>query len=303
MFVSMNKQLRYGLVAVAAIGIAAALIHPEWLTRIAPSSGKVRVTASFYPVAEFARQVGGDKVDVSTLVKPGVEPHDYDPTPQDLKGLYSSRLFVYNGAGLEKWLDRVKPDLKDNNVATVDASTGIELRPMDPHIWLDPVLAQKEVDNISAGLQKVDPSNASYYQARAKDYKTQLATLDSSYRSGLAQCTRHDIVTSHQAFGYLGSRYGLDVLAISGLSPDEEPTPQQLGDAATFAREHQVKYIFFETLVSPKLSETLAKEVGAQTLVFNPLEGLTDDEIAAGDNYVTVQQENLKNLRIALDCK
>jgi zinc transport system substrate-binding protein len=306
----MNRKVIFVISLVAAVGLAAwALARSGKLA--ANDVDKIKVTASFYPMAEFARQVGGDKVAVTTLVKPGVEPHDYEPAPQDLVGLYQSKLFVYNGAGLEKWVDRIQPDLKSNNVTQVKASEGFTLKDgtgedagaPDPHVWMDPVLASREVDAIEAGLVKVDPMNAPYYRANAKAYKAKLSNLDKSFKTDLAKCTQNQIVTSHDAFEYLGERYGLRVLSISGLSPDEEPTPQKLAEVAQIARANNVHYIFFEELVSPKLSETIANEVGAKTIVFSPLEGLTTEEIDKGENYVTVQQGNLNNLRTALDCK
>jgi zinc transport system substrate-binding protein len=165
------------------------------------------------------------------------------------------------------------------------------------------VLAGKQADNIAAGMAKADPNNAEAYKANAAEYKRKLLVLDGDFRTGLAQCARRDIVTSHQAFAYLGGRYGLEVKPISGISPDEEPSPQKLAEVAQFVRVNRVKFIFFETLASPKLSETIARETGAKTIVFNPLEGLSDAEMAQGKNYLSVQRENLENLRIALDCK
>ncbi|MHB1464867.1 MAG: metal ABC transporter solute-binding protein, Zn/Mn family, partial [Thermoleophilia bacterium] len=172
----------------------------------------------------------------------------------------------------------------------------------DPHVWLDPVLAQREVDNIRDGLIRADPKDRSVYEQNAAAYNQKLAGLDGAFRSGLASCARRDIVTSHQAFTYLGKRYGLDVMAISGLSPDEEPPPQKLAEVAQFARQHNIHYIFFERLVNPKLSQTIATEVGAQTLVFDPLEGLTQQEAGRGEDYLSVQRENLANLRRAMEC-
>ncbi len=280
--------------------------------------GKIRVTASFYPMAEFARQVGGDRVQVTTLISPGVEPHDYDPTPRDVAGIHQSRLFIFNGAGFEPWASRIEQDLASGGVIVVDASAGIDLltkdpgsgtgggtnsySAFDPHVWLDPVLAQRQVDNIRDGLIEADPGNRETYEANAAAFKERLSRLDAEFRAGLADCARMDIVTSHQAFRYLGRRYGLNVVTISGLSPDEEPSPQKLAEVAQFARERGVEYIFFETLVSPRLSETIAREVGARSLVFNPLEGLTEEETAAGKDYITVQEANLANLRQALGC-
>jgi zinc transport system substrate-binding protein len=282
-----------------------------------PLADKVRVTASFYSMAEFARQVGGDKVEVSTLVAPGVEPHDYDPTPQDIAGVHESRVFIYNGAGLEPWADKIGDELRSNGVVVVDASDGLSLMSkdaaeagessagssnFDPHVWLDPVLAGQEADRIKEGLIQADPQNRDAYEANAASFKGRLDELDDAYRNYLAGCSRRDIVVSHQAFKYLASRYNLNVVAISGLSPDEEPSPQKLAEVAEFARAGDVHFIFFETLVSPRLSDTIASEVGARTLVFNPLEGLTDEEIARGEDYLSVQRENLENLRTALDC-
>lgn len=306
-----------GIIAVVVLGAVLRATRVD--NSGSPTAGeKVRVTASFYPMAEFARQVGGDKVEVSTLISPGVEPHDYDPTPQDIAGVHKSRLFIYNGAGLEPWADRIGDDLASGGVVVVNASAGLDLMTkdagtdggssgnnstFDPHVWLDPVLAGREVDNIKAGLIEADPQNQDFYENNANAYKDKLADLDKAYRGGLANCGRRDIVSSHQAFKYLAARYGLDVMAISGLSPDEEPSPQKLAEVAQFARDHGVRYIFFETLVSPKLSETIASEVGAMTLVFNPLEGLTEEEISQGKDYLSVQRDNIANLRIALDCK
>jgi zinc transport system substrate-binding protein len=268
-------------------------------------------------MAEFARQVGGDKIDVTTLISPGTEPHDYDPTPQDMAGVHDAKVFIYNGAGLEPWAEKIRDELSDSGVVVVNASEGIVLLGKatgsgeqaaaggawaDPHVWLDPELAALQVDNIRDGLIEADPEDRGYYDANAEAFKARLSELDAAYRAGLADCATRQIVTSHQAFRYLAARYGLDVVSVSGLSPDEEPSPQKLAEVARFASENGVKYIFFETLVNPRLSNTIAREVGAETLVFNPLEGLTADEEARGEDYLSVQRKNLENLRLALGC-
>lgn len=312
-----KKTIGAGLVIIAAVGLGV-ILTIVIADENGPATGRLAVTATFYPMAEFARQVGGDRVDVSTLVSAGVEPHDYDPTPQDIAGVHKSAVFIYNDAGLEPWVGRIQDELEGEGVVVVDASQGIELMtkgageetgdsagvtPYDPHIWLDPVLAAKQVDNIRDGLIEADPESRDYYQANADAFKERLAGLDDAYRLGLADCARRQIITSHQAFRYLASRYDIDVIAISGLSPDEEPSPQKLAEVARFARQYDVRYIFFETLASPRLSDTIAGEVGAGTLVFNPLEGLTGEDIAQGKDYISVQEDNLENLRLALDCK
>ncbi|MHB8142221.1 MAG: metal ABC transporter substrate-binding protein [Thermoleophilia bacterium] len=306
----MKRRLFWLLLGLLAVLVACMALGLGPFGRLGTSpapAGKVRVTASFYTMAEFARQVGGDRVDVTTMIPAGVEPHEFLPTTQDIAGAYKSQVFVYNGAGLEPWADKISGDLGAGGVVVVNASDGIDLMAgegsaYDPHVWLDPVLAQREVDNIRDGLIRADPKDRSVYEQNAAAYNQKLAALDGAFRSGLASCARRDIVTSHQAFTYLGKRYGLDVMAISGLSPDEEPPPQKLAEVAQFARQHNIHYIFFERLVNPKLSQTIATEVGAQTLVFDPLEGLTQQEAGRGEDYLSVQRENLANLRRAMEC-
>lgn len=303
-----TKQLLAGLALLATVTVVGLLAVPR-----AATPRTLQITASFYPMAEFARQVAGNRATVHTLIGPGVEPHDYEPTPKDIAQIYKSSVLVYNGAGLEPWITKIGKEAQANGVTLAETSKGINLlakdpaaegnSPTDPHIWMDPVLAIQQVASIKAALVKADPAGRPTYEANAASYTKQLEQLDTQFRNGLAQCQLRDIVTSHQAFAYLAQRYNLRALAISGLSPDDEPSPQELAAAANFAQSHRITHIFFETLVSPKLSQTIAKEVGAQTIVFNPLEGLTQDEIKSGKNYLTVQQANLQALQIALHCK
>lgn len=277
-------------------------------------SNKVQITTSFFPMAEFAKEIGGDKVKVTNLTPAGVEPHDFELTPQDIVTTQKSQLFIYNGAGFEAWVEKALPDLENSQTITIDSSKGINLLAgredehhheslYDPHIWLNPVLAQQQVDNILSGMIKADPDNKTYYETNAKAYKQKLSALDQEFKSGLTSCQNRTVITSHNAFGYLAQKYNFDVLPISGISPDEEPSPKRLAEIADFAKANNVKYIFFETLVSPRLSQTIASEIGAQTMVFNPLEGLTDEETLAGEGYLSIQRENLVNLKTAMNCK
>jgi zinc transport system substrate-binding protein len=288
------------------------------------------VVASFYPLYEFARQVGGDAVDVTVLVPPGIEPHDWEPAPQDVARLEQARIFVYNGGGFEPWADRLLANVAGKGPLAVVATQGIDLlradlpghdsrrhgksgprardrgagaaTEQDSHVWLDPVLARKQVENIRAGLATADPDNAERYSANARAFDTRLAELNDRYERGLAQCKRREIVVAHASFAYPARRYRLTQVPVMGLSPNSEPSPAQLAQIVRFARRHGVAFIFFETLVSPKLAETLAREIGARTLVLNPIEGLTRADQAAGRGYLDLMEENLKNLRTALDC-
>lgn len=273
-------------------------------------SNKIQVVASFYPLYFFSQQIGGEMADVSNVVPAGAEPHDYEPTSQDMAKMENSKLIILNGGGLEAWSENIQKNININNTTiitvgdqlitqqvTQDGQTG-----MDPHIWLAPQLAEKMVDRIAQGFEQADSANRDYYLSNARQLKDKLASLDQAYKQGLSHCAERNIITSHAAFGYLAKTYGLNQISIAGLSPDAEPSSRQLAEIVKFARDNNVKYIFFESLVSPKLSQTIATEVGAKTLVLNTIEGLSDEELAQGKNYLSTMRDNLSNLQIALQC-
>lgn len=268
------------------------------------TTNQIRISTSFYPLYYFASRIGGEKTDVFNLTPSGAEPHDYELTTNDITTIESSDLLIINGGGLEPWKNNILANIKDSRVRVVDTGEGIitDQPSVDPHIWLDPQLASQQVDRITKALVEADGKNAKYYSSNAQALKSELITLDREFESKLKQCKDRTIVTSHAAYGYVASRYQLTQVAISGLTPDEEPSPRQLAKIADFAKSHKVRYIFFETLVSPRLAETVATEIGAQTVVYNPLEGISDEDQKAGHNYFTVQRENLSNLQLALSC-
>ena len=272
---------------------------------------RLTVMTSFYPLYFFASQIAGDKATVYSITPAGAEPHDYEPTAQDIARIEDSKLLILNGGKLEAWGDTIRDTLKGTQTAVLSVGDVFTDRNvianeaiiLDPHVWLDPLLAKKEADAIAKELARIDPTNALYYEHNLGVLKARLDNLDKEYRVILAQCAKKDIITSHAAFGYLTREYGLTQVSISGLSPDEEPSPQKLAQVADFAKKNGITYIFFESLVSPKLSETIAREVGIKTLVLNPIEGLSDEEIAQGKNYLTEMEHNLTNLTIALQCQ
>lgn len=289
----------------------------------ATAGSGLKVVTTMYPVYEFAKQVAGDKAEVSMLIPPGAEPHDWEPSPKDLARIKTAKLFLYQSAGVEPVDKLLKPDVLGDAKA-VEVSRGIPLiegpaeeeeadgqeaehadkdahhEHMDVHVWLDPVAAQQEVDTVVQALSEADPQNKAYYEQNGEKFKAELQALDQEYRTTLANVSSRDIVTSHAAFGYLAKRYNLQQVAIMGLSPDSEPTPEKMANVVQFCREHNVKYIFFETIVSPKLAQTISKETGAGLLVLNPVESLGEDELKQGKNYLTVMRENLVNLKKAL---
>jgi zinc transport system substrate-binding protein len=270
----------------------------------------IRVVASFYPLADAVQEVGGALVQVENLTAPGVEPHDIELTPQQVESIDQADVVIYLGGGFQP---AVEDALGDAQGTTLDASASLRSLPVpagetdasltaDPHVWLDPTLYQQIVDEVRDVLTQVDPADASTFRSNAHAFGLRIAELDQAYRAGLATCDRHVIVTSHAAFGYLGVRYGLTQVAISGLSPDAEPSPQRLAEIKAMVERDGITTIFTEELVSPKVADTLATETGATTAVLNPLESLTPDEAAAGADYVSVMRENLSTLRGALGC-
>jgi zinc transport system substrate-binding protein len=274
------------------------------------SSSGVQVVASFYPLAEAAQQVGGSFVTVDNLTAPGVEPHDLELTPHQIEAIDTADVVLYLGGGFQP---AVEDALGDASGAVIDASASLRNLPVpvgesdasltaDPHVWLDPTLYQQIVNEVRDALSQADPDHAQAFASNAGAFDRQLGQLDGDYRSGLATCQRALIVTSHAAFGYLAARYGLTQDAISGLSPDAEPTPQRLASLKDLVEREGVTTIFTEELVSPKVAETLASETGTTTAVLNPLESLTPDEAAAAADYVWVMRDNLATLRTALGC-
>lgn len=274
------------------------------------ADGRPQVVAAFYPLFEAAQRVGGDRVQVRNLTPAGSEPHDLELNSRQVDRIEDADVLVFLGRGfqpaLEKAADRAK-GAKVDVLGAVDsllpAPVGDADLEIDPHVWLDPKLMRAMVARVATALSEADPPNAGTYEANAADYSRELDDLDASFRQGLAQCDRRVMVTSHDAFGYLARAYDLTQDAIAGLEPESEPTPQRLAELAAKVRADGTKTIFYETLVSPKVAQTLAREAGVGTAVLDPLEGLSEDDAKAGKTYVSVMRENLAAVRQALGCR
>ena len=276
------------------------------------SKKKVTVTAAFFPLAAAVAQVGGSLVKVTNLTPAGVEPHDIELNTQQAESVLDADLAVMVGNGFQPQVediaaDRSGPTLNvlkalpinagDKKVEEGDATA------LDPHVWLDPVLYQSVVDAIASALSKVDPDHAADYTANAAAYNAKLATLNTEYETGLANCSRQLLVTAHEAFGWLTQRYGLIPEGIAGISPDAEPNPQRLADLTDLVEKKGVTTIYTEDLVSPKVARTLAREAGGlKTATLNPLEGLTAKQIKAGATYISEMQDNLQAIQKGLGC-
>ena len=263
---------------------------------------RIKVAASFYIPAEFARQIGGERVEVFSITPSGVEPHEYEPTPGEIAEVYSAKLFIYQGGGFDSWAERLSSDLRARGVAVVSVMDGLGMKNADPHIWLDLVLAQREADVIRDALSALDIANSVSYQKNSADYLNVFSLLDDEYKEGLARCAKKDFVASHSAFGHLAKRYGLSLHSIAGASPEEEPSLGRIAEIIELTRAKDIKYIFMEPLAPSRAVETIARETEAEILTLNPIEGLTKEDRAAGKDYIFLMRENLKNLRQALSC-
>lgn len=285
----------------------------------AGSDGRLRVLTSFYPMYDFACKIGGDCIDVTNMVPSGTEPHDWEPSTNDLKNLEKADVFIYNGADMEPWADDLLVSRSDT-LRVVEASENVELRTtdgehehahehegadhhhgdFDPHVWLDPENAKIEMEAIRDALCAADPENSTVFQSNYEKYAAELDALDAEFREKLAPLPNRTIVVAHEAFGYLCDAYGLTQVGIEGLSPDSEPDPGRMAEVIDFVREHSISTIFFEELVSPKVAEAIASETGAQAKMLSPLEGLSDEQAAAGADYFSVMHDNLAALMEAL---
>ena len=267
------------------------------------------VVAAFYPVQEAAERVGGQLVDVTNLTAPGVEPHDLELAPDQVEAIATADVVLYLGEGFQPAVQDAIGDAQGvvvdllARMPTVEPPGGSEVGlTADPHVWLDPVLYGQMVDEVRGALAQAAPDDAATFRTNADAFTNEISQLAGDYRTGLATCERALIVTNHAAFGYLAAEYGLTQQSISGLAPDAEPSAQRLAQLKQLVEQQGVTTIFTEDLVSPKVAQTLAEEAGVRTAVLHTIEGSTDEEIAAGDDYGSQMQENLSTLRIALGC-
>jgi zinc transport system substrate-binding protein len=274
------------------------------------ADGRPQVIAAFYPLFEAAQRVGGDRVQVRNLTPAGSEPHDLELTSRQVDRIEDAAVVLLLGRGFQPAIEKATGRAKGT---TVDVLSGLDgLRPappgdddldVDPHVWLDPMLFKGIVARVATALSDVDPANRATYEANAAAYSRELDQLDAAFVAGLGTCARRVLVTSHAAFGYLAGRYGLTQEAIAGLEPESEPSPQRLADLAAKVRADGTTTVFYETLVSPKVAESLAREAGITTAVLDPLEGLSDADAEAGRTYMVAMNENLAALRLALGCR
>lgn len=303
----LDKKIVIGIAFAAAMAVIVPLAVIASTPRETVDDSKIKVVASFFPLYDFARQVGGDSAEVTSMVPSGIEPHDWEPTIRQISDANSADLFIYNGAGFESWAQNIEAEL------VVDTSSGLELLEAveeegehggsDPHIWLDPILAKRQVDKIRAGFVQVDPDNAQYYNDNAARFAAELETLDASIRSELSECGVQDFIAFHNAFSYFANRYGLTQHSVHGGLPEGEVPPQRLQEIVDLANELKIDTIYSEELVDPRLAQVIADEIpNGKVLVLSPIEGLEQEEAEAGLGYIDKMEQNLTNLKAGLKC-
>ena len=292
-----------------------------------PVERRLKVVTTLFPLYDFAKQVGGERSDVSLLLPPGVEPHSFEPKPGDVLKLESADLFIYTGRQMEPWAETILKSVNAERLVVVDASAGIlpgeEKGPyildrrapgvgedqhyradIDPHVWLDLANARKMVDTILRGFVMKDLAHKEYYTRNAEGYKEKLAQLDARYQRMLATCKKHVIIHGgHFAFNYLAKRYHLVYMSAYSGSPDAEPTARRLIELKEQLKKYDVHYIYYEELITPRVAEIIANETGARMLKLNGAHNVTREEMARGITFLEIMEQNLKDLKVGLECQ
>ncbi|WP_232699046.1 metal ABC transporter substrate-binding protein [Brevibacillus daliensis] len=283
--------------------------------------GKLAIYTTLYPLQYVTERIGGEHATVTNVVPPGVEAHDFEPTAKELVRISKGDLLVYNGGGFEAWVEKAATNFSRQGMNILEATEGLPLLASgahvegeehhegdghdhgsnDPHVWLDPTLLAMQAEKVKDALIKIDPDHKQEYEENYTELRNDLNKLDQDFKEMTSQAKKKEFVVSHQAFTYLANRYNLQQISISGVSPEDEPSPSELKELVEMVKEKQVSYIMFETLASPKVAEVIAREAKVKTAVLNPLEGLLEEEQKHGKDYLSIMRDNLKVLETALN--
>lgn len=316
------------IAGVIGILIFSVFILSQQTRPLQKNTHQLTIVTTLFPLYDFTKTIGGDTVNVSLLLPPGVEAHSFEPKPSDIAAINSSDMFIYTGKFMEPWAEDIIQGLSNKNIMIVDSSKGITLMGendhknehasdehhekeehdhhhdgTDPHIWLDFDNDKKIIQTITTALSEKDPTNATYYQQNANEYQAKLADLDKKYKTILSNCKTHNIVYGgHYAFGYLANRYGLTYTAAQGISPDAEPTAQDLIRLVEQIKKNNIQYIFYEELTSPKIAETLANETKTTILLLHAAHNITREDFEKNISFLSIMEKNLDNLSVGLQC-
>lgn len=286
-------------------------------TKESENKDQLTIYTTIFPLEDFTKKIGGKFVNVKSIYPAGVDTHEFEPTSKQIVKIANSDLFIYNGAGMEPFAEKIEATLKDNDVAILEASKNIELikshevdhdedhegnhHDMDPHVWLDPTRAKIEAENIKNELIKQMPKNKEYFESNYLQLEEKFDELDKELKYLILHSERKDIVVSHAAYGYWEYEYGIEQIPITGLSPSVEPSQKQLKEIVDFVKEHNVKYILFETFATPKVASVVKNETNTEILRLNHLGTVSEEDIKAKKDYFDLMQENIDTLDKALN--
>jgi len=302
-------------VAVGVVVIVVVVTLSTYLLFYTPTSTPKRkglsVIATFYPIYDFASNVCLDKANVTILVPETLDVHDFDPTPLDIQRVANADILIYNGAGLEPWIPDLVKAVGKPSLVVIDTSVGIaplQAAPefqrgnhtIDPHIWLDPLNAEKQVENIAQGMENADPANAQAYASNAAAYEAKLDTLNREILTNTTSTKTRVFVTFHEAFAYFAKRYNLTQIPIQGPF-QEEPTPTDIQNVVNVIKQYRLHYVGYESLENPAISEAVSAQTNATLILMDPIEGLTQADKIAGKNYLSLMREDSQNIAEALD--
>lgn len=310
----MSNMKKAALIAITLIIIIAVSATAGVYLLTQPSapqtSTKLNVIATFYPLYDFAQNVGGDKITVTILVPETVDVHDFEPTPSSISAVSIADVLIYNGVGLEPWIDDIVSASDNPNIIQVDTSQGITLLPvaqqfqngnqtLDPHIWLNPVNAEQQVRNILQGLIQADPADSQYFTQNADVYIAKLEALNQEAINATTGTATNRFVTFHEAFAYFANQYNITQVPILGPF-EEEPSANDIQNVIDVIHQYGLRYVGYESLENSAISQSISTQTNASLIEMNPIEGLTDEQKAAGDNYITLMQQNIENIHLAL---
>lgn len=287
------------------------------------SEKKINIVVTIFPLYDMAKNIGKEKVYVTKILPAGVEAHSFEPKPEDILKINKSDIFFYLDKNFETWATNILKGINDKKPTIKEVSEGIELKELsstdpdhehttshkphklDPHIWLDFENAEKMVDNITKTLSSVDPENTSFYENNAQIYKEKLRDLDKKYKDSLKNCQSREIIyVGHFAFGYLSKRYGLKYITVyKGLSPDEDPSPKTLSKIIKYIKSNNVKSIFYEEYISPRMAEMISQETNTKLFKLNGGHNVSKEELEKNIGFIEIMENNLTNLRLGLQCQ
>jgi zinc transport system substrate-binding protein len=303
--------LLIGIAMVVLVVLSGVYLYSRGVHVVEPAGGRIKVLATFYPVYDFAANVGGNRTSLSLLVPETVDVHAFEPTPQSIQEVASANVLIFSGAGLEPWIPQITAAAGNPGLVLVDSSQGIPLLPVpsqfqrgnrtvDPHIWLDPLLAKQQVTNILNGLAKADPNDREYFTSNAEKYIAKLDALNSEISDVAAHAKTRYFVTFHEAFAYFARRYNLTQISIAGPF-EEEPTPGDIGNVVAAINGYHLCYVGYESLENPSISQSIASQTHATLILMDPIEGLSQSDQTAGKDYLAKMQDDLGSFKLALN--